>query len=117
LAWFAGGRERPSLRRVLEALNKWREPEGGDVVVLNEAQELAKLRGNLLPVLAYSYDNPPRLKFVVGSREGMLYRFLKLGDAKSTRYSRYAPRVEVRPLLRRLAVEYLQRGFETAGIG
>jgi len=87
-------------------------------VVLDEAQELAKLRGaSLLPVLAYSYDNLPRLKFVVtGSKEGMLYRFLRLTDAESPLYGRYAPRVEVKPLPRRLAVEYLQRGFEAAGV-
>ena len=116
---FARGRGRPSLHRVLEALNQWGESEDGDVVVvLDEAQELAKLRGaSLLPVLAYSYDNLPRLKFVVtGSKEGMLYRFLKLNDAESPLYGRYAPRVEVKPLPRRLAVEYLRRGFEAAGV-
>jgi len=67
--------------------------------------------------LAYSYDSLTRLKFVAaGSKEGMLYRFLKLNDAESPLCGRYAPRVEVKPLPRRLAVEYLRHGFEAAGV-
>jgi len=116
---FAKGRKRPSLFRVLESLNHWGEAEGEDVVIiLDEAQELAKLRGaNVLPTLAYAYDNLPRLKFVIaGSKVGMLYRFLKVEDADSPFYGRYMSRMELRPLPRHLAEEYLRRGFEAEGV-
>ncbi|MEM1621070.1 MAG: hypothetical protein QW536_03780 [Metallosphaera sp.] len=50
------------------------------MVVIDEAQELRKVRGvNLLPSLAYAYDNLRNVKFILGGSEmGLLHDTLGL---------------------------------------
>ncbi|MGC9105444.1 MAG: hypothetical protein ACP5HQ_03355 [Thermoprotei archaeon] len=68
------GRDRLSFADLLEALDRLDE---GFVLVIDEAQELIKMRGaDLLPSLAYSYDNLKVRVVLSGSEMGLLYRFL-----------------------------------------
>ncbi|MFP3321124.1 MAG: ATP-binding protein, partial [Acidilobus sp.] len=71
LRW--GGRKRVTISSLLKALNDWAEDRV--LVVIDEAQELINMRGaNLLPALAYSFDNLRRVRVVLsGSKMGLLY--------------------------------------------
>jgi len=116
---FRRGDERPGLNRLLETLNEWGESEGEPVVVvLDEAQELAKLAdGDFLPLLAWAFDNLHFVKFVLtGSKAGLLYKFLRLDDVESPLYGRFMWKVELDPLPRDLAKEFLRTGFAKEGL-
>ncbi|MEL9990587.1 MAG: ATP-binding protein [Thermoproteus sp.] len=115
---FDRGKDAPRLIEILEALDKLGEETGRKVVlVLDEAQELAKLRGRtILPALAYAYDHLRHLTVVYsGSKVGLLYRFLKVEDPESPLYGRYLERIEVRPFPRELSLRYLEAGLREAG--
>ncbi|ARM76679.1 AAA family ATPase [Acidianus manzaensis] len=91
--------------------------EGSDnkvVIVLDEAQELLKMRGlNILPSLAYAYDNLKKVKIIIsGSEIGLLYDFLRINDAKSPLYGRAFSTVELKPFSKEEAMEFLRKGFE-----
>lgn len=78
-----GGERRAKLPEILSALSSWAEDRGEEaVVVIDEAQELIKLRGyNVLPALAYAYDNLRGIRKVLsGSKAGLLARFLRAED-------------------------------------
>ncbi len=116
---FSVGESRPSFSSMLEALNEWAEEENARVVmVMDEVQELVKMRGySILPSLAYAYDNLRNVSFVfAGSKVGMLYRFLRIDDASSPLYGRYLERVVLNPLSKDLAIEFLRKGFEEHGV-
>ncbi|AEA12455.1 ATPase [Thermoproteus uzoniensis 768-20] len=113
------GRERAGLADVLKALDRWAEREGEKVVVaLDEAQELSKLRGyDVLPALAYAYDNLKNIYFILsGSAAGLMDRFLKLQDPRSPLYGRYLERVELKPFSKEKAADFLARGCEQYGV-
>ncbi len=115
---FQQGRGAPRLVDLLEALDRWGEERGERaVLVLDEAQELVKLRGrDILPALAYAYDNLRHLTIVYsGSKAGLLHRFLRLDDPESPLFGRYMERIDVAPFPRELAVRYLEEGFAAAG--
>ena len=111
------GVNRTSFTPLLDAPNDW--SDNGVIVVLDEAQELVKARGfNVLPVLAYAYDNLRRVRFIIsGSKMGLLYRFLRVRDPESPLFGRAMGIVELSPFTREQAVEFLKRGFEELGIG
>ena len=116
---FSYGRARPLLTSILEALDSWARDRGTRlVVVIDEAQELTKLRGyNIIPAIAYAYDNLRNISFVfAGSKIGLLYKFLKVQDPASPLYGRYMERIELKPLSREKAVEFLRKGLEEYGI-
>ncbi|MEZ0247646.1 MAG: ATP-binding protein [Thermoproteus sp.] len=116
---FKWGRERVRLVELLERLDEWAEGEGAKLyLVLDEAQELAKLRGvNLLPVLAYSYDHLRNLVFVLsGSEARLLKSFLKLEDPESPLYGRIVDRIELKPFAEGQAVDFLTRGAAEWGM-
>ena len=116
---FERGRKAPRLAELLEALDRWGEESGDKVVlVLDEAQELAKLKGaDVLPALAYAYDNLRHLAVIYsGSKAGLLARFLRLDDPESPLYGRYMERIEVAPFSRELSLAYLEAGFAEAGV-
>ncbi|MEM1598949.1 MAG: ATP-binding protein [Pyrobaculum sp.] len=116
---FERGREAPRFVELLEALDRLGEERGERVVlILDEAQELAKMRGRtLLPVLAYAYDNLRHLSIVyTGSKVGLLARFLRLSDPESPLFGRYLERIEVAPFSRDLSLRYLEEGFAAAGV-
>jgi Predicted ATPase (AAA+ superfamily) len=68
--WKAG--KRVSFASLLDSLNDWADDKV--IVVLDEAQELIRMRGfNILPILAYSYDNLRKIRFIIsGSQMGLL---------------------------------------------
>ncbi len=115
-SWKGSGRV--SLASLLDALNDW--ASNGVVIVFDEAQELVKARGgfNVLPVLAYAYDNLRRIRFIVsGSKMGLLYRFLRIRDPESPLFGRAMGVVELSPFTRDQVAEFLRRGgFEELGI-
>ncbi len=110
------GSNRVSLASLLDALNDW--ASNGVVIILDEAQELVKARGfNILPVLAYAYDNLRRVRFIIsGSKIGLLYRFLKVKDPESPLFGRAMGIVELKPFTKEQVAEFLRRGFEELGI-
>lgn len=107
---------RASLAQLLDALNDW--ASDGVIIVLDEAQELIKARGfNILPTLAYAYDNLRRIRFIVsGSKMGLLYRFLKIKDPGSPLFGRAMGTIELTPFTREQAIEFLRRGFSELNI-
>jgi len=116
---FRRGNERPRPNRLLEKLNEWGESEGEPVViVLDEAQELAKLvDGDFIPLLAWAFDNLHFVKFVLtGSKAGLLYNFLRLDDAEAPLFGRFMWKVELSPLPRNLAEDFLRTGFAKEGL-
>mgnify|MGYP001772493122 CR=1 FL=1 len=113
---FNWGKERVSFSSLLDSLE-----EGVNeklIIVLDEAQELSKLRGvNLLPVFAYAFDNLKRIKFIFsGSEMGLLYDFLKVEDPESPLFGRAFNIVELKPFSKEEAIEFLRRGFSELGI-
>jgi AAA+ ATPase superfamily predicted ATPase len=88
---------RVSLASLLDAVNEW--AGNGIVIVLDEAQELVKARGfNVLPILAYAYDNLRNVRFIIsGSKMGLLYRFLRVKDLESPLFGRAMGVVELAP--------------------
>ncbi|AFZ70726.1 putative ATPase (AAA+ superfamily) [Caldisphaera lagunensis DSM 15908] len=108
-------KERPSFSSILSAMEKIRKKV---IIVLDEAQELIKLKGiNILPSLAYAYDNLKNIKIILsGSEMGMLYEFLKIDDPNSPLYGRAFSTIELKPFNREKAIEFLKRGFEEINI-
>ncbi len=114
LSWKSN--DRVSLASLLDAVNDW--ASNGIVVVLDEAQELIKARGfNILPILAYAYDNLRNVRFIIsGSKMGLLYRFLKVKDPESPLFGRAMGIVELVPFTREQVAEFLRCGFKELGI-
>lgn len=116
---FARGRGRPLLPEVLRALDKWAAAESRRlVVVIDEAQELYKLKGgSFTPVLAWAYDNLDNVVFLLtGSKVGLMHRLLRLDDPESPLYGRYVHVIKPSPLPREKALEFLARGFAESGV-
>nr|KJR72934.1 MAG: ATPase [Thermoproteus sp. AZ2] len=114
-----GGEGRAKLPEILSALSSWAEDRGEEaIVVIDEAQELIKLRGyNVLPALAYAYDNLRGVRIVLsGSKAGLLARFLRTEDPSSPLYGRYADRIELGPFDKAKAVGFLREGFRQYGV-
>lgn len=116
---FEIGRDAPSFAEILEAFDQWAREQGERLVlIIDEAQELAKLRGRtLLPPLGYAYDNLRNISMVfTGSKAGLLLRFLRLEDPHSPLFGRYFEKIELGPFSRELSVQFLTKGFEEAGV-
>jgi len=88
------------------------------MVVLDEAQELAKLAdGDFLPLLAWAFDNLHFVKFILtGSKAGLLYKFLRLENTEAPLFGRFMWKIELGPLPRGLAKEFLRTGFAEEGL-
>ncbi|BFH74661.1 ATP-binding protein [Sulfurisphaera javensis] len=106
--------ERFSFSSLLDSL----EQTGKSVIVLDEAQELVKMRGvNLLPSLAYAFDNLKNVKIIIsGSEMGMVYDFLKVEDSSSPLYGRAFSTIELKPFDKETAIKFLKKGFEELNI-
>ena len=116
---FSLDSSRPLLTSILESLNEWARDRGEKlVIIVDEAQELIKMKGyDILPAIAYAYDNLRNLSFVfAGSKIGLLYRFLRVDDPSSPLYGRYMERIEVKPLDKEKSITFLRKGFEEHGI-
>ncbi|AAK41763.1 ATP-binding protein [Saccharolobus solfataricus] len=109
-------KDRLSFANLLESFEQ--ASKDNVIIVLDEAQELVKLRGvNLLPALAYAYDNLKRIKFIMsGSEMGLLYDYLRVEDPESPLFGRAFSTVELKPFSREEAIEFLRRGFQEADI-
>jgi AAA+ ATPase superfamily predicted ATPase len=82
------------------------------VFVLDEAQELRKLRFRLDYFLAYALDHL-RIKIVVsGSQVGLLYNFLRVNDPEAPLYGRPYKVVDIKPLSREKSIDFLIKGFQ-----
>jgi Predicted ATPase (AAA+ superfamily) len=112
--WKAG--KRVSFASLLDSLNDWADDKV--IVVLDEAQELIRMRGfNILPILAYSYDNLRKIRFIIsGSKMGLLYRFLKIQDPDSPLFGRAMSTIELKPFNQNETREFLKLGFSQFGI-
>lgn len=99
LSW---GNEKVELSDILERLSDISEKENRAVIiVIDESQELRKLKGyNLLSPIAYSYDNLSTKFILTGSEIGMVHKFLKLNDPKSPLFGRAMSDVVVKPFPR-----------------
>ncbi len=87
----------------------------GKVLVLDEAQELRRCRYRFDALIAYLYDHIPVRIVVSGSHVGTLYRFLRVDDPSAPLYGRPFYKVELKPLSRERAREFLVKGFEQEG--
>ncbi|BCS93639.1 AAA family ATPase [Metallosphaera javensis (ex Sakai et al. 2022)] len=117
LSW--DGENRVNFTDLLERINEWGEERGEQVfVIIDEAQELIKLRGySLLPSLAYSYDHLSNLHLVVtGSQVRAFSGFLKLENEESPLYGRAYVKVELGSFDRDTSVQFLRKGFQEHGI-
>lgn len=104
-------KSRVSFSSILDSLDEWAEDKV--ILVLDEAQELHKMRGfNILPSLAYAFDNLRKVKILLsGSQMGLLLKFLKLEDPESPLFGRALSRVELKPFSREEVIEFLRKGF------
>jgi len=85
-------------------------------VVIDEAQELRRLR-DFTALLAYAYDHMKNLVFILtGSEVGLLYKLLKTEDVKSWIYGRAYAEVKLKRLSRERSREFLVKGFKQCGI-
>lgn len=115
-------RESVSISSILEELNDYAEDEGTlFLIVIDESQELRFLRGynrmDFRGIIAYSYDNLRRVKFILtGSEVGLLYRFLELDKYESPLYGRVVEEITVDRFSEEKSVEFLESGFREAGM-
>jgi len=99
-----------------ETLIKFLESLKDTVIVLDEAQELRRLRFRLDYFLAYALDNLDIKIVVSGSQVGLLDKFLKMEDPEAPLYGRPYKSVELKPLTNDKAVDFLKIGFKQEGV-
>ena len=99
-----------------ETLIKFLESLKDTVIVLDEAQELKRLRFRFDYFLAYALDNLNIRIVVSGSQVGLLERFLKMEDPEAPLYGRPYKSVELKPLTKDKSVEFLKIGFKQEGV-
>jgi len=97
-----------TLVNVLEGLE-------GRVLVFDEVQELRRSRYRFDSLIAYLYDHVDVKVVVSGSQVGLMRRFLRFDDPSAPLYGRPFYVVELKPLTRELAREFLLKGFEQEG--
>ncbi|MDI9644700.1 MAG: ATP-binding protein [Candidatus Verstraetearchaeota archaeon] len=115
LAWGRG--ERPMLTDIFGALNEAAGEEGSKLVIA--VDEVQRATGQVSVALqnafAYSYDHLRNLSFVIsGSEMQLLYRLLE--DPEAPLYGRAFLEVKTRRLARDEAEDFLEKGFEEAGV-
>ena len=108
--WRRGG---TSLVELLDRLN-----ERNLLIAIDEAQ---RLRGpfseEVRNAIAHAYDYDRNLNFILtGSEVGLLYDFLGVEDPSSPLYGRYIHEVRLERFDERESLEFLERGFEEAGV-
>ena len=116
---FEWGKERVELSDIFESLNGWAEEKGKTVyIVIDEAQELIKLRGyNVLPSIAYAFDNLKNLSFIItGSEVRVKDKFLKLEDEGSPLFGRAHVEIKISPFDKDTAIRFLEEGFKEQGV-
>jgi AAA+ ATPase superfamily predicted ATPase len=104
---------------LLYSLNRLAREDGTKaLLVIDEAQEFRKLKGyNLQKLMAFVYDELDHIQMIVsGSQFGLLQDFLGARNPSSPLYGRGALEIRVPRLPEDQAVDFLQKGFEQAGI-
>lgn len=101
-----------SITSFFEILNDWAEDKV--IISIDEAQILRKAKGiNLLPILAYTYDNLKKIKIILsGSEMGLLYSYLKVDDPSKPLFGRVISEIYLNPFSKELAIDFLKKGFE-----
>ena len=107
------GRDAISVPTLFDYLNRRRV-----IVAFDEAQRLRGPRSlEILDAIAHAYDYDKNITFIfMGSEVGLLYSFLGLDNPKSPLYGRYTFRLTLDRFPRDLAMEFLKRGFQEAGV-
>ncbi len=111
----------PLISSVLAKMNEYAEDKGTYfIVAFDEAQHLRFLKGyrriDFREIIAFSYDNLGRVKFILaGSEVGLLYRFLGFNDSSSPLYGRVRDEVVIERFSREESIEFLEQGFSEAG--
>ena len=106
-----------SFSSILMRMNEYAEDSGTMfIIVIDEAQDLRFLRGyrkiDFRQIIAYSYDNLRRVKFILaGSEVGLLYRFLEFSDPLSPLYGRVKDEIVIERFSKEKSVEFLKLGF------
>jgi AAA+ ATPase superfamily predicted ATPase len=104
---------------------KFRKPEvlleifenlGDTVVVFDEVQELRDLKFRFDGFLAYALDHLDVRIVVSGSEVGLLHKFLRVEDPEAPLYGRPHKIIELKPLTRESALNFLKKGFEQEGL-
>jgi AAA+ ATPase superfamily predicted ATPase len=89
---------------------------GDTVVVFDEAQELRNLKFRFDGFLAYALDHLSIRIVVSGSEVGLLHKFLRVEDPEAPLYGRPHKTIELKPLTKEAASNFLRRGFEQEGV-
>jgi hypothetical protein len=113
-----------TITSVLGALDEWASNEGKDAIVIavDEAQELRNLLGgkgkiDFRKIIAYTYDNLSRVKFLLtGSEVGLLHEFIGREKPDSPLFGRVTDEVILERFDRRTSMEFLKRGFVEVGV-
>jgi len=102
-----------SITGIIEAIERWAEESGKRfVVVFDEAQYLRYSRINFRSLIAYIYDNLPKITLILtGSEVGLVYDLLKANRPESELYGRYFYEITLGRLPRDKSIEFLERGF------
>ena len=104
---------------------KFRRPEvllevfrdlGDVVIVFDEVQELRNLKFRFDGFLAYALDHLNIRIVVSGSEAGLLHKFLRVEDPEAPLYGRPHKIIELKPLTREAALNFLRKGFEQEGV-
>ncbi|RLE64774.1 MAG: ATP-binding protein [Thermoprotei archaeon] len=112
----------PSFSLILTKMDEYsRDHETTFIVAVDEAQYLRFLKGyrkiDFRQIMAYSYDNLRRVKFILaGSEMGLLYRFLGFSDPSSPLYGRVRDEVVIERFSREKSIEFLERGFSETSV-
>jgi AAA+ ATPase superfamily predicted ATPase len=89
---------------------------GDTVVVFDEVQELRDLKFRFDGFLAYALDHLDVRIVVSGSEVGLLHKFLRVEDPEAPLYGRPHKIIELKPLTRESALNFLKKGFEQEGL-
>lgn len=117
---FSLRKPKPSINRLLDKLDEWADSEKHPVVIaLDEAQELRYYKGryDFPKIIAYSFDNHRRVKFLVsGSEVGVLHSTFGFDDAKSPLYGRHRRMIQLERFSTDLSKQFLWEGFKQEGV-
>jgi len=106
------------LSSLLDSINEWMEEEGKYLIIaIDEAQLLRNMKGgkgriDFRKVIAYCYDNLPRIKFLLtGSEIGLLTDFIGTEDYESPLYGRGMGELILERFNEETSIAYLDAGF------
>ncbi len=108
---------------VLDQLDSWARSHGVDVVVaIDEAQKLRFMAGgrgriDFREVIAYSYDNHRRIRFLVtGSEVGVLHDFMGFNNPETPLYGRAREELHLDRFTWEKSRDFLEKGFQEHNI-